>query len=91
LRYHDNSQLVIFEHIERVSLCNFNRVAYRYYYQGDNGSLIFRYDNSPHHPQLATFPAHKHVGDTVIAAEPPDLTDVLRKIDVLLYPTTDNL
>ena len=28
----------------------------------------FCYDNVPHHPELKTYPHHKHVGDTVVAA-----------------------
>jgi hypothetical protein len=25
------------------------------------GEFLFRYDNSPHHPELSSFPHHKHV------------------------------
>ncbi|MBI4770864.1 MAG: hypothetical protein HY784_10765 [Chloroflexi bacterium] len=62
------------------------KLEYRYHYQRDDGTLIFRYDSSPHYPNLATHPHHKHVGDQVIAARPPDLSDVLREIDALIYP-----
>jgi hypothetical protein len=54
--------------------------------QDADGNLIFRYDNAPHHPHLSTFPAHKHVGSSVIDAEPPDLNDVLAEIDAIIYP-----
>jgi hypothetical protein len=50
----------------------------------------FRYDNSPHHPHLATFPSHKHMEDAVIEAEAPDLTDVLREVDAMIYPKSES-
>lgn len=39
--------------------------------------VIFRYDSTPHFPDLATFPHHKHLPDTVISAERPEIVDVL--------------
>lgn len=88
IRFHDNSRLIIAERLQRVGPLNCKRTAYRFHYQRADGTLIFRYDNSPHYPHLATFPAHKHVGDTVIAAEPPDLTDMLHEIDAIIYSGT---
>lgn len=89
LRFYDGSQLSIVEEVERLGRWGVNRVAYKFHYQQSNGSLIFRYDDSPHHPHLPTFPSHKHVGDTIAEAEAPDLTDVLREIDELLYPESE--
>lgn len=62
------------------------RIEFTFHYQSENGSLIFRYDNTAHYPDLATFPSHKHTPEGVIAAEAPDLTDVLSEIDGILYP-----
>ncbi len=45
------------------------------------------YDDAPHHRQLPFFPYHKHIGNSVVSAEPPDLVDVLREIDDLIYPS----
>ena len=55
---------------------------YVYHYQKANGTLVFRYDNTPHHPGIASFPHHKHVGgDVNIQATPaPDLDLTLREI-----------
>ena len=89
LRFQDNSRLNILEELKRNERRGLQRLKFRYHYQYVDDSLIFRYDNSPHYPHLATFPAHKHVGDHVIAAEPPDLADVLREIDAILYSRTD--
>ncbi|MFP4395896.1 MAG: DUF6516 family protein [Anaerolineales bacterium] len=62
-----------------------DRKSYKFHYRADDEKLIFRYDNAPHHRNLATFPAHKHTEDDVIEARPPDFTEVLREIDDLLY------
>lgn len=85
LRFFDGSHLSFFEQLEQVSKHDFKRVNYKFHYQDVAGNLIFRYDNSPHYPQLATFPAHKHVGDRVVEAEPPDLNNVLAEIDAIIY------
>ncbi len=51
------------------------RYKYAYHYQSPDGSLIFRYDRTPHFPQLPNFPHHKHIGEetNVIPADGPDL------------------
>lgn len=86
LRFHVGSRLNIVEQLEPVGERDYNRVAYKFHYQDRNGNLIFRYDNSPHYPHLATFPAHKHTSNAVIEAEPPDLNEVLAEIDAIIYP-----
>ena len=30
---------------------------------------LYRWDNAPHHPRVATFPHHKHVGDEATIVE----------------------
>jgi hypothetical protein len=37
--------------------------------------------------KVSTFPDHIHIEERVEAAEPPNLSQVLRRIDGLLYPT----
>lgn len=88
VRFYDGSRLSIVEQLEPVGKRDYHRVAYKFHYQDKDGNLIFRYDNAPHYPYLSTFPAHKHVGDTVVEAEPPDLNDVLTEIDAILYPAS---
>jgi len=60
---------------------------YSYHYQKSNGDLVFRYDNAPHHPEIETFPHHKHVesDENVIASQPPDMSEVLVEIDGVIY------
>lgn len=60
-------------------------IHYAYHYQDQEGNLIFRYDNASHYPEVETYPSHKHVGSKVIAAYRPDLVDLLREIEEILY------
>lgn len=90
LRFWDGSLLEFVETLTASGLILI-KTDYAYHYQNSQADLIFRYDNAPHHPQIGTYPHHKHVamadGETVTveAATPPDLSDVLREIDRLLY------
>lgn len=59
----------------------------------DNTSSVI--ENAPHHPEVTTFPHHKHVvnfrnqTETIEAAIALDLRDVLREIVQLLYAASD--
>lgn len=77
----DESRLHI---VERVKIYARRpvKLRYRYQYLRDNEN-IFRYDNSPHHPHLPTFPHHKHEGTRLIAASEPSLQQVIEEIDSL--------
>ena len=35
------------------------------------GRCVVRYDNAPHHPELDTFPDHKHLGPSEVAVAHP--------------------
>ncbi|MGH2523179.1 MAG: toxin-antitoxin system TumE family protein [Anaerolineales bacterium] len=50
------------------------------------GNRVFRYDNAPHHPEILTFPHHKHLGpeDRLAESTEPNLADVLAEIEGLL-------
>ena len=58
------------------------RYMYAYSYQRSDGTLVFRYDNTPHFSHLLTFPHHRHEGSEshVVAAGPVDLEAVLAEI-----------
>lgn len=59
--------------------------TYSYHYQRSDGTIVFRYDNAPHFPELPTAPHHKHIGENdVTASEPPDLQFVLKEIESLI-------
>ncbi|HPM11523.1 MAG TPA: DUF6516 family protein [Paludibacter sp.] len=45
-----------------------------------DGSLIFRYDNIPHHPEISTFPDHKHYAGRIMESHPVNLKEVVEEI-----------
>lgn len=53
---------------------------YRYHFQDKQGQLIFRYDNTPHFPDLEKFPQHKHVDRGVVGCERPSILQVAEEI-----------
>jgi Family of unknown function (DUF6516) len=55
-------------------------LSYRYHYQDSSMGLVFRYDDAPHHPEVPTHPAHKHVGDDVLASPHPSIEQVLQEV-----------
>lgn len=54
---------------------------YHYHFQDENNCLIFRYDSTPHFPNLQNFPHHKHLQNDVIASEKPEITQVLKEVN----------
>ena len=50
---------------------------YRYHCQDEQNRLIFRYDSTPHFPDLPNFPHHKHLPDNIIASDQPDIEQVV--------------
>jgi hypothetical protein len=85
LRYWDDSLLEFDETVIVEYDIVLNKVSYSYHYQSADGTMIVRYDNAPHHPELPGFPDHVHRPGGVEPADPPDLSDVLREIDGHLY------
>lgn len=53
---------------------------YRYHCQDVQNRLLFRYDCTPHFPGLASFPHHKHLPDTVVVSERPDIQTILQEV-----------
>lgn len=53
---------------------------------------VFRYDNAPHHPDLETFPDHRHVGprERPVAHPRPVLARLVREIIEVLDAATDS-
>lgn len=61
---------------------------YRYHFQNSQNNLIFRYDSTPHFPDLPTFPHHKHLPDNVVGCDKPKLIEVLEEVVELLIDTS---
>ena len=70
-----------FEFAEYVQIARsgrIQRVTYSYHWQTKDGVLIKRWDNAPHHKELAGFPDHLHDGDKVKSSRPMTLAKVLQ-------------
>jgi len=58
-------------------------LGYRYHFQNKQNNLIFRYDNTPHFPDLEGFPHHKHLSDKVTRIEKPSILKVIEEARLL--------
>lgn len=54
--------------------------TYSYYWLQADNSLIMGWDNAPHHPDIDTFPHHKHQRATIEASQERTLEDVLQHL-----------
>ncbi|WP_055073853.1 toxin TumE [Pseudanabaena sp. 'Roaring Creek'] len=54
-------------------------IDYRYHFQDGQNNLVFRYDNTPHFPNLSSFPHHKHLIDRVIACAQPNIAMIIQE------------
>jgi hypothetical protein len=88
LRFWDDSLLEFVEALEERDFV-LVKMDYSYHYQDGRGELYFRYDNAPHHPEISTYPHHKHTRDDVEPATPPDFGDILQEIDKILCSHLD--
>ena len=75
----DNGALLEINEALVVANGTLTTLGYRYHLQQANNELVFRYDNTPHFPDLPSFPNHKHLRDSVVATSKPDLLDVLKE------------
>ena len=53
---------------------------YSYHWQDEKGNLLIRWDNSPHHFHINTFPNHKHIKNKVVESEETILRAVMEVI-----------
>lgn len=66
-----------------VDANNLVSLDYRYHCQDAQNRLLFRYDNAPHFPDLASFPHHKHLPDATVSSEKPTIFQVLKESEAL--------
>ena len=80
LHFIDDSILDFREYVN-IEHDKVERYTYSFHYYRIK-QIIFRYDNTPHHPQLLSFPHHKHLNTgEVVACKAPNLLDVLTEIE----------
>ena len=83
LRFSQNQLLEINEAII-VQGKSLKFLDYRYHFQDVNNQLIFRYDSTPHFPNLPNFPYHKHLSNDVVSADKPDIALVIMEVKEIL-------
>jgi hypothetical protein len=71
----DSSKLFIREYIDPEER------NYSYPWQKNNGELITRWDNAPHHKELNSFPHHKHKKGSILPSEPVTLEEIIEYIE----------
>ena len=61
-------------------------LLYSFQYRTSNGTTIFRYDNSEHHPGLPYEPHHKHEGadERVTGCPQPSISLIRAEIEAYL-------
>ena len=86
----DGSQLEFSEYVQR-SGDEIKVVTYSYHWIDADGVLIKRWDNAPHHPELASFPHHIHLGSStqVMPSQPMSILVVLDVITDALADLMD--
>lgn len=79
INFVDSSFLEFREYVN-TGLRRIQKYSYSYHFQKSN-KLVFRYDNTPHHPHLKSFPHHKHLNSgKVIESKAAALKHVLAEI-----------
>src|SRR5713226_6973903 len=53
---------------------------YSYHWQTLAGERLLRWDNAPHHPQIPTYPDHKHEGERINPSARVSVEEVLAEI-----------
>lgn len=56
-------------------------LSYSYHWQTSDGTLVKRWDNVPHHPELNSFPDHLHQPGSVESSPPMNFQKVLSEIE----------
>ncbi len=77
----DDSILEFSEFIELEAESGVKITAYSYHWTKPDGTLLRRWDNARHYPQLENFPHHIHVGENeVVSSAPTNIFTILDEI-----------
>jgi hypothetical protein len=76
----NGSRLVFFEFLRQIE-AGLDQEKYRYQLMDANNQILFRYDNAPHYPHVATFPHHKHLPTDVIDSFGSSLVEVFNEVE----------
>ncbi|MDB9526924.1 DUF6516 family protein [Oscillatoria sp. CS-180] len=83
IRFKGNYLLAVSEAILVID-GQITHIDYRYHFQNKDNKMVFRYDSTPHFPDLSTFPHHKHLPDTVTAVDKPDIAQVFQEASLFV-------
>lgn len=78
VKLRDSSVLHVREYVDESSR------NYSYHWESEDGKLLVRWDNAPHHKHLTTYPHHKHIGDGVQESQEVQFEEVLHVIGDIL-------
>ena len=73
----------ILDFLEVVKISQQNepiKKKYKYHFRRKDNSLVFRYDNMPHYPNIDSFPHHKHTRNDIVKCYETELSLVIREI-----------
>lgn len=70
-------------YVSEVTIQETQWFEYGYQWTSADNELIIRWDNSPHHNHIETYPFHQHIGssDNIYSSEPMTLHEVFRQIE----------
>ena len=54
------------------------------YHVFDDGAMVVRWDNAPHHRGISTFPHHKHIDGEIVESEAVQIGDVLAELEKMM-------
>ena len=77
VEFTDGSKLFVREYVDVRS--GVEKFSYAYHYQDQATTLIFRYDNARHRPDLG-FLDHRHTESSIVAVPIPTLESVLGEV-----------
>lgn len=63
---------------------NIERDKYKYHLMDGDNSLIFRYDNAPHHNNISSYPHHKHLPHEIVSSKPMDFSELIEEIEQVI-------
>lgn len=81
----DESLIEFFEYVEEYLGC-IRILKYSFHWQNKYGQLIKRWDNAPHHAELACFPHHVHYEDGSVKGveQIPDAIFIIDEVEKLI-------
>jgi hypothetical protein len=82
LLFVDGSMLEFMEYLKEE-----NRLKYRFHLMDKEGNIVFRYDNTPHHKDVSSFPHHKHLPINVVESDEIGIMDILDEIEMMILGT----